>query len=73
MKDVAGRELEIGDVVAATYVGCPDLKIGVVDRFSPKKIIVKFKDNSHKRESELAYHTEHKFPSQVCLLSKKIL
>lgn len=66
MIDVAGRELQIGDTVAATYTGHPDMKIGFVTRFTPKKIVVGFKSTYNKG----TIYEEHKFQTQVCLITK---
>jgi hypothetical protein len=71
MKDVAGRDLEIGDIVAATYVGSPDMKVGKITRFTPKKIVVGFRSRPD-TGSELCGYEEHKFPSQVCFIRSTV-
>lgn len=64
--DVDYRSLKVGDRVAATYVGYPDLRVGVITRFTPKKIVVGFKGMTN----DGTLYEEHKFPSQICLISK---
>lgn len=64
--DVAYRELKVGDRVAATYVGYPDLRVGIVTRFTPKKIVVGYSGMTN----DGSLYEEHKFFSQVCLISQ---
>lgn len=67
MRDVSNRELEIGDVVAATMVGYPDMRVGEVTRFTPKKIVVGFKG----MHNDGSLYEEHKFQTQVCFIRKR--
>lgn len=60
MKDVFGNKLEVGDEVAFTEPGYTyELKVGKIIKFTPKKMVVKWKDR---------YNSEvetYKFPEQV--------
>ncbi len=68
MKDIAGRSLSIGDLVAVTYLGSPSLKLGRVSRFTPKKTAVEF---FRKRANGEAYsYEETKFSDQICIVEK---
>ncbi len=66
MLDVAGRPLEIGDTVAATWNKYPDMRVGVITRFTPKKIVVGFKG----QYADGSLYEEAKFQTQVCFISR---
>jgi hypothetical protein len=67
MHDVAGRSVQVGDVVAATWNKYPDLRVGVITRFTPKKIAVGFKG----QYADGSLYEELKFTSQICFISRK--
>jgi hypothetical protein len=59
MRDVAGKEMKVGDKVAVTTVGYAELSLRIVVGFSPKKIRIR----NHKGE------TETRYPYQVAIIS----
>lgn len=63
MKDCFGKDLSLGDTVAFTQPGYTyELKVGVVARFTNKKVVVLWKD--HRKTSTPDTYTQ-KFPKQL--------
>jgi hypothetical protein len=67
MIDVDGKRLEIGDIVAHTVTGRPELKLGRVERFTARKIVVGY---SRLTKAGRTDYSDHKFPYQVCYVRK---
>lgn len=65
MKDVAGKILSVGDLIAVTLTGRPELVLANIIGFTPKKIKIQFK-SAHIYESD----TPSKFPYQVVFVSR---
>jgi hypothetical protein len=69
MKDVAGRELEIGDIVACAVLGSPELRLRRIERFTPQKAVVTY--NKYTKSGTVT-DIEYKFPYQVCFVRKPV-
>jgi hypothetical protein len=69
MKDVAGRELVTGQIVATTLNGYTDeLQLCRVDSFTPQKVRLRRLDQKTRLVLVNWPETLAKFPMQVCIV-----
>ncbi|MFK5882811.1 MAG: hypothetical protein QM489_00525 [Candidatus Izemoplasma sp.] len=67
MKDVAGIELEIGDMVAYCKVGYSRLKTGLIVSFSPKGVTIDDSSNGYRSSINRSFDqvSKIKVPNQM--------
>ena len=64
MKDIVGKRLSIGDEVAFIRASSKELKLGIVEKFCPKMVTIRYGTG----ESSF----KNVYPDQTCLINWSI-